>query len=229
VPPYPGGRPSLKSHARVVSIWQIVARSSWKNLPSVRPRRSPCRVGKGEGTASRRREARRAPCPPKMVQLALMSLVGTAHASLSFVSNALPAPLPTLQEWSGQCCNNAKENRPLFAALGQGVALVPVFSLPPQARGSARRQGAWSGLRQTGPGVRGSRTSPDRRALGVKRHAPRLAARQRGILAFKPLTVVGPGRVVVPGEAARVRPGDGGCVSHPLAGAAPVPRSQDAS
>jgi hypothetical protein len=42
----------------------------------------------------------------------------------------------------------------------------------------------------------------------VKRHAPRLAARQRGILAFVPLTVVGPGRLVVAGEAARVRPGD---------------------
>src|SRR5262245_50273813 len=69
-------------------------------------------------------------------------------------------------------------------------------------------QGAWPRLRQTGPGVRCSRASPDRRALGVKRHAPRLAARQRGILAFMPLTVVGPGRVVVPDEAARVRPGD---------------------
>src|SRR5262245_58703871 len=56
--------------------------------------------------------------------------------------------------------------------------------------------------------VRGSRTSPVRRALGVKRHAPRLAARQRGILAFMPLTVVGPGRLLVAGEAARVRPGD---------------------
>src|SRR5262245_22885707 len=44
--------------------------------------------------------------------------------------------------------------------------------------------------------------------MGVKRHAPRLAARQRGILAFMPLTVVGPGRVIVPHEAARVRPGD---------------------
>src|SRR5262245_8541501 len=43
---------------------------------------------------------------------------------------------------------------------------------------------------------------------GVKRHAPRLAARQRGILAFMPLTVVGPGRLLVAGEAARVRPGD---------------------
>ena len=61
--------------------------------------------------------------------------------------------------------------------------------------------------------MRRSRTSPDRRALGVKRHAPRLAARQRGILAFMPLTVVGPGRLLVAGEAARVRPGDEDCVS----------------
>ena len=61
------------------------------------------------------------------------------------------------------------------------------------------------------------------------RCTPRLAARQRGILAFMPLTVVGPGRLLVAGEAARVRPGDGGCVSHPLAGAAPVPRLQNAS
>src|SRR5258705_10632717 len=102
-------------------------------------------------------------------------------------------------------CEKAKENRPLFAALGQRVALIPVFSLPPQARGMARRQGAWPGFRQTGPGVRGSRTSPDRRALGVKRHAPRLAARQRGILAFMPLTVVGPGRLLVADDASRVR------------------------
>src|SRR5262245_881584 len=74
--------------------------------------------------------------------------------------------------------------------------------------GDGAPQGAWPGLRQTGPGVRCSRASPDRRALGVKRHAPRLAARQRGILAFMPLTVVGPGRLLVAGEAARVRPGD---------------------
>jgi hypothetical protein len=48
---------------------------------------------------------------------------------------------------------------------------------------------------------------------GALRCTPRLAARQRGILAFMPLTVVGPGRLLVAGEAARVRPGDGGCVS----------------
>src|SRR5262245_61330401 len=106
----------------------------------------------------------------------------------------------------------SKENRPLFAALGQGVALIPVFSLPPQGEGLARRQGAWPGLLQTGPRVRGSRAGPDRRALGVKRHAPRLAARQRGIFAFVPLTVVGPGRLLVADEAARARPGDEGCV-----------------
>ena len=64
----------------------------------------------------------------------------------------------------------------------------------------ARRQGAaW-----IAPGWNG---------LGVKRHAPRLAARQRGILAFMPLTVVGPGRLLVADEAARVRPGDEDCVS----------------
>src|SRR5215469_15548948 len=80
----------------------------------------------------------------------------------------------------------------------------------------ARRQGAaW-----IAPGWNG---------LGVKRHAPRLAARQRGILAFMPLTVVGPGRLLVADEAARVRPGDEGCVSPSLAGAAPVPRLQNAS
>src|SRR5213594_891816 len=47
----------------------------------------------------------------------------------------------------------------------------------------------------------------------ILRCPPRLAARQRGILAFMPLTVVGPGRLLVTGEAARVRPGDDGCVS----------------
>src|SRR5437870_8647914 len=74
---------------------------------------------------------------------------------------------------------------------------------------------------------RGVRITPDDEVH--LRCTPRLAARQRGILAFMPLTVVGPGRLLVTGEAARVRPGDGGCVSHPIAGATPVPRLQDAS
>src|SRR5262245_58569735 len=65
---------------------------------------------------------------------------------------------------------------------------------------------------------------PERRVMGVKRHAPRLAAHQRGIFAFRPLTVVGPGRLLVADEAARARPGDEGCVSPLPAGAAPAPR-----
>src|SRR5262249_2134597 len=51
---------------------------------------------------------------------------------------------------------------------------------------------------------------------------PRLAARQRGILAFMPLTVVGPDRLIVVGEAARVPPGVGGCGS-------PAPRCRSHS
>src|SRR4029450_11086911 len=97
-----------------------------------------------------------------------------------------------------------------------------------ETEGVGAPQGAWPGFRQTGPGVRGSRTGPDRRALGVKRHAPRLAARQRGILAFMPLTVVGPGRLLVAGEAARVRPGDGDCVSPRSQVPLPVPARKPA-
>src|SRR5499427_6557977 len=91
-----------------------------------------------------------------------------------------------------------------------------LFRLP-RDRGGWRADKALPGLLQAGM------------VLGVKRHAPRLAARQRGILAFMPLTVVGPGRLLVADEAARVRPGDEGCVRPPLAGAAPVPRLQNAS
>src|SRR5262245_49455472 len=73
----------------------------------------------------------------------------------------------------------SKGNRPLFAALGQGVARSSLFRLP-RDRGGWRADKALPGLLQAWNG------------LGVKRHAPRLAARQRGILAFMPLTVVGP-------------------------------------
>src|SRR5262245_53218013 len=61
--------------------------------------------------------------------------VGTAHASFSCVFEAVPAPLPTLQELFN--CQTAKENRPLFATLGQGVALIPLFRLP-RNRGGRR-------------------------------------------------------------------------------------------
>jgi hypothetical protein len=116
----------------------------------------------------------------------------------------------------------SKEYRPLFAALGQGVARIPVFSLPPK-RGGRRADKAHC------PDYSGRVSGLLRTMRCIANAPPRLAARQRGILAFKPLTVVGPGRLLVAGEAARVRPGDGGCVSHPLAGAAPAPRRQDAS
>src|SRR5262249_16947295 len=44
----------------------------------------------------------------------------------------------------------SKNPRPLFAALGQGVALIPLFRLPRKSRGSARRQGAVPGLLRAG-------------------------------------------------------------------------------
>src|SRR4029450_1040462 len=90
----------------------------------------------------------------------------------------------------------SKENRPLFRLWARGS---PSFlsSVSLEIEGDGAPQGAWPGLRQTGPGVRGSRASPERRAPGVKRHAPRRATRQRGIFAFRPLTVVGPGRLLV--------------------------------
>ena len=86
----------------------------------------------------------------------------------------------------------------------------------------ARRQGAVPGLLRAG--------CPDYSGRwGVKHHAPRLAARQRGILAFMPLTVVGPGRLIVAGEAARVPPGVGSCVLPRSQVPLPVPRLQNAS
>src|SRR4029450_9894334 len=122
----------------------------------------------------------------------------------------------------------SKENRPLFRLWARGS---PSFfsSVSLEVEGDGAPQGACARLPWTRPGVRGSRASPERRALGVKRHAPRLAARQRGIFAFRPLTVVGPGRLLVADAAARARPGDEGCVSPLPAGAAPAPRLQDAS
>src|SRR5262252_5208603 len=107
----------------------------------------------------------------------------------------------------------------LFRARGSPSFLSFRF---PQSRGMARRQGALPGLLRAGV-----RIAPDDEVH--LRCTPRLAARQRGILAFMPLTVVGPGRLLVADEAARVRPGDDGCVSPSLAGAAPVPRLQNAS
>jgi hypothetical protein len=73
--------------------------------------------------------------------------------------------------------HSGKENRPLFADVGPGDR--PHFSSsPPSNRGGmARRQGAWPGLLRAVSGLR--------RTVGVKRHAPRLAARQRGIFGLR--------------------------------------------
>src|SRR5215510_3625123 len=99
------------------------------------------------------------------------------------------------------CCIQAKEYRPLFCCWARGFARLPPSSFPSN-RGGRRADKAqcpdYSG--------RVVRITPDDEVHF--RCTSRLAARQRGILAFMPLTVVGPGRLLVAGEAARVRPGD---------------------
>src|SRR5262245_19754507 len=106
--------------------------------------------------------------------------------------------------WAAAVALRQKKIGPCLRALGQGSPAFRFFRLPRKSRGMARRQAQC-------PDYSG-RVSGLLRTMGVKRHAPRLAARQRGILAFMPLTVVGPGRLIVAGEAARVRPGDEGVV-----------------
>src|SRR5262245_28262689 len=59
----------------------------------------------------------------------------------------------------------------LVHALGQGAPSFLFLPSPSKIEGDGAPQGAWSGFRQTGPGVRSSRAGPERRALGVKRHA----------------------------------------------------------
>src|SRR5712672_328931 len=79
-----------------------------------------------------------------------------------------------------------KGRSPPVSALGQGIALIPLIS-PPSGRGGWRADKAHGLDRQAGCGTaRG-------RALGVKRHAPRLAARQRASSAYASSTV-GPTR-----------------------------------
>ena len=94
-------------------------------------------------------------------------------------------------------------DRSLFMCFGPGGALIPVFSLPPiEGVGAPTRRCAWLAARRC-PAAAGPWCTSVH---------PRLAARQRGIFAFRRLTVVGPGRLLVADEAARVRPGDEGCV-----------------
>src|SRR5262249_4986871 len=101
----------------------------------------------------------------------------------------------------------SKENRPLFRLWARGSpSFLSSVSLENRGGWRATRRMAW--ITPDRPGSALLQGGPERRALAVKRHAPRLAARHGGILAFMPLTVVGPGRLLVAGEAARVRPGD---------------------
>jgi hypothetical protein len=97
----------------------------------------------------------------------------------SLCGEVVPAPLPTLRvkRKSAPVCGSGPGERPHSF----------LFRLP-RKRGGRRADKAHC------PDCSGR--CPDYSGrMGVKRHAPRLAARQRGILAFMPLTVVGPGRV----------------------------------
>lgn len=100
---------------------------------------------------------------------------------------------------------------------GRGGSPDLFFSSVPETRGMARRQGARSRLLWTGPGVRLSRAGPDTPGPGREASRPAPCGAPPRHLGLSPLTVVGPGRLVVTGEVARVPPGVGGCV---------VPRSR---
>src|SRR5215467_7574771 len=72
--------------------------------------------------------------------------VGTAHESpchREISCQRLCPPYKTVH------CVESKEIRPLFAALGQGVALIPLFRLP-RDRGGWRADKALPGLLQAG-------------------------------------------------------------------------------
>src|SRR5262245_61042310 len=79
------------------------------------------------------------------------------------------------QKKIGPCFGSGPGDRPHFSS---SVSLANEGVGAPTRRSARITPGGVSGLLRT---------------MGVKRHAPRLAARQRGILAFMPLTVVGPG------------------------------------
>src|SRR5262245_9667349 len=99
------------------------------------------RVGKGAGTASQRGTAWRTPCPPKIVQLVLMPWwarrTGGSHLCQWPCQRPCP-PYRSVRDIESSVRDiessvrdiESKENRPLFAALGQGVALIPLFRLP---------------------------------------------------------------------------------------------------
>jgi hypothetical protein len=120
----------------------------------------------------------------------------------------------------GLSCVESKEYRPLFIALGQGVALIPVFSLP-------LRRGGWRADKAPCPDC--SRRCPAASRTMVHNGAPApcgAPTRHLGLYAFDG------------GRTGPTPSGRRGCPSTargrrlrlpPLAGAAPVPRLQNAS
>ena len=99
------------------------------------------------------------------------------------------------------------QNRPLFRLWARGSpAFCFFFRLP-------RKRGGWRADRAQCPDYSGRvvRITPD---VGCTYVHPRLAARQRGILAFMPLTVVGPGRVASARRGCPSTARGRGCVSH---------------
>jgi len=94
---------------------------------------------------------------------------------LRFAKCDTPSPTPIAD--CSFVCVESKEHEPLFVWLGQGIALIPYLFHP--FRGGWRAAKAHGLDRQTGGGTaRGP-------ALGVKHHAPHLAARQRGIFGLR--------------------------------------------
>src|SRR5215467_10111095 len=132
------------------------------------------------------------------------------NALMAHPTAPCPHPLIQLSNSAFRLSEIAKSQRKSAPVCGSGPGGRPHSSLLPSPQGEGVGAPTRRIARITPGGVSGLL-----RTMGVKRHAPRLAARQRGIFAFRHLTVVGPGRLLVAGEAARVRPGDE--VASPIA------------
>src|SRR5882672_9518360 len=150
------------------------------DLPILYGHAANCRVGKRRWHRFSARESLACAVPtrdpPEMVQFGLKPLVGNgARESLNAVggrASAFAHPTITVtilreQKKIGPCFGFGPGDRPHFLS---SVSLT--------SRGMARRQGAR-------PGSPGRRWHGLRPGLGVTRHAPRLAARQRGIFGLR--------------------------------------------
>ena len=159
-----------------------------------------CRVGKGASIAIPHHESLSCAVPTRSFRSSAPACNAWARRTIGIAAQKgramrLCPPYDSYQKKIGPCLRLWARGSPAFR-----------FFRLPRDRGGRRADKAhcpdYSG--------RGVRITPDDE---VHCCTPRLAARQRGILAFMPLTVVGPGRLLVADEAARVRPGDDGCVS----------------